>query len=471
MATVSNLKNTTILATLIVSGFISAAEAQQNNNFYSRDKFEAVKDRYQPEFDPEPIRLGGFLVDSALEAGISTTDNVFSASDGPLSEESDLIARLGFDVRARTDWSNHGIDASAKVFRNEYTDFSEESSTNVDLGLGGKFDVSREFQIGARATFRDAVEQRQTFASAAGLDRPVEFQRAGVQVFANYQNDRIRWQNSVGVLESDYEDGAALDANGVSSNFDQDFRDRQDFTATSRISYAITPNVAVFGQGQYRESEHDSAQFINQDGFLVNQNNVNSNGQFVDANGVVDPNTVLTPVFRDSEGYSVQAGVDFEPATLIRGEVAVGYFEDDKKDEFFSDVDGLSVDARLQWFPSRLTTVEFKGGRRAQDNGLVESPSTLQTSYGARVDHELYRNIVLSGFVDFLNDEYEGLDREDDIVDLGASVSYKLTKRVHLEGFYVRSDRDSSGFESTSIANFDPSFEANTFGIAIRLHP
>ena len=51
---------------------------------------------------------------------------------------------------------------------------------------------------------------------------------------------------------------------------------------------------------------------------------------------------------RDSSGYTVAAGVDFELMTLIRGDIAVGYLSEDKKDNYFKDVDGLSVDGRME---------------------------------------------------------------------------------------------------------------------------
>ena len=151
----------------------------------------------------------------------------------------------------------------------------------------------------------------------------------------------------------------------------------------------------------------------------------------------------------------------------MRGDIAVGYLNEDKDDDYFTDVDGLSVDGRMQWFPSRLTTVSFDAGRRVVDVGSYESPTAISTRFGARVDHELYRNIILSGYGGVTNFEYQEIDQEDDTLDFGVSGIYKMNKRVHLEAFLRRLSRDTSGSAAASSRDYD----VNMVGVELRLHP
>lgn len=404
----------------------------QADNFYSRDKYESVRERAQPEFDPEPVRLGAFVVRSNAELGVTADDNVLAA---PTNEQSDVIVRIGGEVSATTDWSVHAIGADVSVYHNEYLDFSDESTTDVTGRLRGRLDVTREFSLSGAVFAEDRSEPRYDFVNAFSPDRPVEYTRTGASVDADYQNDRIRWYNNFTVSEDNYEDSNAL---GTGLNIDQDYRDRSVTQGRSRLSYAVSPNFAVFTQGTFTDSEYDTTQIF---GGL--------------------------PRSRDSKGYTVSGGVNFELTALVRGDIAVGYLNEEKDDSFFADVSGLSVDAQMEWFPTRLTTVNFNAGRRVVDVGAFESPSALETRFGAGVDHELRRNIILSGYAGISNYEYEETDRKDENLEFGASATYKMNKRVHWEVFARNRDRDVSG---TGIFG-DPSYGQTQFGIGLKLYP
>lgn len=449
-----NLRNMSLLAIAASGLVVSHANAQ--SDFYSRDKYESVTERAQPDFDPEPVRLGSFLVQSDLTVGASTTDNVLAASGNPFvdglgatiqdPEESDTILSAAIGADARTDWSVHQIGLRGRLEQNEYSDFSEESYTQIDVGAGGRLDVSRDLSLNADVGYFDSVQPRANYANGAELDAPIEFNRTTFTVGANYQNDRIQWNNSLRVTDSDFDNGV----NRITGDpFNQDFRDNQNTNLTTRLSYAISPNVAVFGQGSASQAEYDSDQ------------------SFTDTDPTSAGFGTVTTRTRDSDGYTVAAGVNFETTNLLRGDIAVGFFSEDKKDEAFEDVDGLSVDGSVEWFPSRLTTVEFVAGRRVTDNGLIESPSTLQTNFGATVDHEFSRQVVGSLFGDFTEDDYQEVDRTDDYRRLGAALTYKLNKRVHLTGSVRNIERDVN-----QLANqFDQSFSANEIGFKLSFFP
>lgn len=410
----------------------AAAQGQGADNYYSRNKYEAVKDRDQPAFDPEPIRLGTFLVDATGLVGVTYNSNVYAQNN---NEESDVVVRIGGEVVGRTNWSVHQIGFDVAAYQNEYLDLSNESAPTLHAGLNGRLDVSRDFSLGARVYADKAVEQRYEPAGLGGLEEPIEYTVAGAEVNANYTNDRVRWNNAVGVTDYNYKDGRII---GSGAEADQDFRDRQNTYGRTRLSYAVSPDFAVYGQGTVHDESYDSPQLVG--------------GQLR---------------YRDSEGYTVAAGVDFELQSLIRGDVAVGYLNEDKKDDFFADVDGLSLDARVQWFPSRLTTVTFTGSRRVADAGVFESPSALATSYRAEVDHELRRNLIVSAHAGFTDYDYQEINRTDEMSNIGVAAKYKMNKRLHIDAFARHLAWDSSGAD----AAFVPSYGINLIGVELRFHP
>jgi hypothetical protein len=101
------------------------------------------------------------------------------------------------------------------------------------------------------------------------------------------------------------------------------------------------------------------------------------------------------------------------------------------------------------------------------DTGAFDSPSAVETRFGAGVDHELRRNIILSGYAGITNYEYEEIDRKDENLEFGAVATYKMNKRLHWEVFARNRDRDVSG---TAIFG-DPSFGQTQFGIGLKLFP
>jgi hypothetical protein len=427
----SKLKRVSLMS-VAACALIAPVALGQGSDFFSRDKYESVRERAQPEFDPEPIRLGTFVVRSMGEAGLVSNDNVFATSG---NEQSDIVARVGADVSGTTDWSVHALGFDASAYRNQYLDLSDESTTDLTARLRGRVDVTRALSVGGAVFAEDRAEPRTDFVNAFSADRPIQYTRTGVQVDADYQNDRVRWNNSLTTSDENYEDSEAL---GTGLNIDQDYRDRTLLQGRSRLSYAVSPNLAVFGQGTFGQSEYDTTQIF---GGL--------------------------PRSRDSSGYTISGGVDFELTALVRGDIAVGYLNEDKDDDFFADVSGLSVDAQMEWFPTRLTTVNFNAGRRVVDIGAFDSPSAVETRFGAGVDHELRRNIILSGYAGISNYEYEEIDRKDENLEFGAVATYKMNKRLHWEVFARNRDRDVSG---TAIFG-DPSFGQTQFGIGLKLFP
>ena len=411
---------------------VAPSALAQTDNFYSRDKYEAVRDRVQPEFDPEPVRLGTFVVRSNAELGLTSTNNVFASNN---NEQSDIIGRVGANVSGTTDWSVHALGFDASAFRNEYADLSDESTNELFGRLRGRLDVTRAFSLGASVFAEDRAEPRTSFVNDFGVDAPIEYTRTGATVEANYQSDRFRWNNSLGMTEYNYEDGTAQ-LSGLP--IDQDYRDHSSLEGRSRLSYAVSPNLAVFGQGTFSDSEYDNLQVI---GGL--------------------------PRSRNSQGYTVSGGVDFELTALLRGDIAVGYLNEEKDDDFFSDVSGLSLDGNMQWFPTRLTTVNFAAGRRVVDVGAFDSPSAVETRFSAGVDHELRRNVILSGYAGVSNYEYEEVDRQDDNLELGATATYKMNKRVHWDAFVRNRERDTSGAGVFG----DPSYGETLFGLGLKLFP
>jgi hypothetical protein len=402
--------NALMVTTAFVALMSPAALAQEGDNPFLRGRYTAVTERAQPEFDPEPVRAGAFNINASIGASAAYNDNIFAQ---PTNEESDTIFRIQPQVDVRSNWSTHEIALGGAVDHREYKDNDSETSTDYNVYLNGRADVTRSFALRAGIDAEHVTEERYEPASQ-GAPEPAAFDAYGAFASASYRMDRVQIEATVGFREQEYDQVA------------QQLRDNQDTYVSGRISYAISPDVAVFVQG--RRSEQDYS-------------------------------------FSDREGTrtTIDAGVNFELAAPFRGEIAVGSFEDDRDN--YADADGLSVAANVQWFPTQLTTVTFHGFSGAFDPGLVNSVTATTANYGVRVDHELYRNVLLFGAMRVENQQFEGIDREDDAFAGSFGAAWKLNKNAHIEGSYSFRSQDSSG------AAAGPDLDQNVLSVGVRFFP
>jgi hypothetical protein len=403
-----------MVTTALVALMAPSALAQDGENPFLRGRYESVTERRQPEFDPEPVRAGSFNINSSIGLGASYNDNIFAQ---PSNEESDTIVRITPQVEARSNWTAHELALGAAVDHREYAENDSESTTDYNVFLNGRLDVTRSFALRAGADVEHVTEERYEPAST-GTPEPAQFDGYGAFVGASYRVDRVQLETTVGVREEEYD----LPVHQI--------RDNTDSYINARISYAISPDVAVFAQA--RRSELDYA----------------------------DPT-------RDGTRTTIDAGVNFELAAPFRGEIAIGSFKDKRDGVAFGDTDGLSVAANVQWFPTQLTTVTFHGFTGATDPGLANSATAITSNYGVRVDHELYRNVLLFGALRAERQEFQGatIDREDEAFAGALGAAWKLNKNAHLEGSYSFRTQDSSG------GTAGPDLDQNVLSIGVRFFP
>ena len=67
----------------------------------------------------------------------------------------------------------------------------------------------------------------------------------------------------------------------------------------------------------------------------------------------------------------------------------------------------------------------------------------LQNAVGLEVQHELLRNVLLNGTLDYTRDDFQGTGRTDNVYGAGAGVSYLLNRNLTLDATYRFTKRDS----------------------------
>lgn len=409
-----------------------SAFAQQNDNFFARDRYTAVTDRAQPEFDPVPLRLGVFNFSPALALGVRNDSNVLASG---VNEVDDIIFTIAPEFRLESDWGRNFLGVTFNAVQNEYQDTSDDSGANIDTEIRGRLDVTREFTIDGAVRSGSFLEQRVAFAALEGAAEPVHYDRTGAQAGVQYQRSRVLLRGDVIYTDTNYDSVRALQG-GV---LGQDFRDTVDLVWQGQASYAVSPGVATFVRATLTDR---------------------------DSSG-------LGGFDRDTQATNIQVGSNFELAALLRGDIAVGFLSEDRADPRLSDFDGLSANARLQWFPTQLTTVTFRGERTSFDPGFFNTSSAFNTNLSARVDHEFLRNVLAFGSLALTDVDYQTerdflgnlFNRQDTRWESTLGVGYRLNRRARFEAGFTYLDQQADGAAATETYN------RTVFSIGVRLNP
>lgn len=406
--------NALMVSTALVAILAPGAVAQEGDNPFLRGRYTAVTERAQPELDPIPVRAGAFNINASIGASAAYNDNIFAEAT---NKDSDTIFRLQPQVDARSTWSTHEVAMGGAVDHKEHVDYDSETSTDYNVYLNGRLDVTRNLALRAGVDAGHVTEERYEPASI-GAPEPAAYDASGVFASASYRIDRVQLEATVGMREQEYD------------QVPQRIRDNQDTYINARASYAVSPDVAVFVQGRRNEQDYSLSD-------------------------------------RDGTRTTVDVGVNFELAAPFRGEIAVGSFTDERDAAIYEDTDGLSIFANVEWFPTQLTTVTFTAFSGAGDPGLAASATAVSTAFGARVDHELYRNVLLFGGVRIENETFEGatFDREDDAVAAWFGAAWKLNRNARIEAQYSGRTQDSSGL------NAGPDLDQNVLSVGVRFFP
>jgi len=143
------------------------------------------------------------------------------------------------------------------------------------------------------------------------------------------------------------------------------------------------------------------------------------------------------PVDRDSQGYLIEVGTDFDVTAVLFGNVAIGYRSQDYDDSRFDTIGDVAGRASLTWNPTGLTTVSASITRGdVIETTLSGSPAIFETAGRVTLDHELLRNLLLQAAVSVTDEDYQDVPRSDTYVQAGFGAKYLMNRYIHLDLSY-----------------------------------
>jgi hypothetical protein len=383
---------------------------------YNRGRNVSVQDRPRPAYGAIGGRVGGFLLFPRVQSELELTDNLYAADN---DRESDVVLRVGPEIRLRSDWSRNDLELYAKAARSHAFDNARERFTAYEVGGQGRAEVAAG-QVFGGGSFGQFVEPRTELNARRQNIEPTEYELARAYVGGNQTFARTRFSGRLDLRDFDFQDGRDV-LGGV---VELDDRDQTQIILSGKAEYGVSPDTAAFVELAAARRDYDTP----------------------------IPGRVET---RSSDSLELTAGVNFDLTQLARGEFQAGVTRRSFEAASFGDVTALAARGRLEYFPTQLTTVMFDLNRRVEDAADVFMPGSISTDASVRVDHELLRNVILTARLGLGWDDFEGVDRQVERMNASLSAVYLLNRRLGLRLSYIHQREDGSGLAAR------PGFEVN----------
>ncbi|MDT8320244.1 MAG: outer membrane beta-barrel protein [Xanthomonadales bacterium] len=392
-----------------VAGAPAALWAQSYDNPGLGEKPVAA---HPQDFKPLGIRTGAFMLHPGVELAGEWTDNLFfSDSD----EESDLIYHLRPYLTAQSNWSRHSLTVRLAADVARHDDYSFRDYEDYFLNIGGRFDVKSSTSLNYHADYMNLHEGLNVRSSEQGLE-PTDYSLAAGGIGLDHQFNRLSVGLTYDHSNYDFDDTRGFDDEVI----DNQDRDRDDDRLGLRLGYQFKTDMQAF---------------------------VAANWSQVDFQQDLDRNDLN----RNSDAYTLQAGVRFGITGVLSGDVFVSYHDASFDDPTLPGVDGWAAGMGLVWQPTQLTTVRGSISSDVQQTTNRFSSGYLGTVYSLRVDHELRRNLQLSAQVSFRDNDYETIAgappdarQNDEIWTAGLGATWFLNRSLFVSASYEYNELSSN---------------------------
>lgn len=374
--------------------------------------------RPRPRREDEPyaplgLRLGNFVVSPYVDAQAGYDSNSRRAAVA----EGSPVLRAGAGFTARSDWSRHELNAEVDASYLRFTKTPDadrpEASGKAALRLDIQRDTFADLELrGALTTQRPGSPD----VPGSAINQP-EVASFGATAGATQRFGRM--ETSVSFLADRRMYGDARLAGGGVSRLSAD--NYNAYGLRGRIAYEYTPGVKPFvevgGDVRRRDEAIDSSGFD-----------------------------------RDSSGLLARVGSTFELTRTLTGEASAGYARRAYNDSRLPVLAGLTLDGRLAWSATPLTTVTLRASTELNETTVAAAAGSVSRTVSADVSHALLRNLTLGAGVAFNDTQYKGASITERTWTGTLRGEYAFNRYLKVRGSYayeqLSSSQPGSGYDA-----------------------
>ncbi len=378
---------------------IAAAQAQTAPHL-------SVMERPRQGVNPLGKRAGAFIISPSVDVKGSYSDNIY-ATNG--NEQSDQVLVTAPSVAIVSDWNRHHLAVSATGIIGRHQDVDSEDYEDIVVGANGTLDINEGNNLNGSISYAQLHESRGNPNDVNGLT-PTEYNQLKGAVWYQREVGRVGAMVKAQATRNSYDDIRAA-SGALITNSD---RDHDEMAVSTRVSYEVMPGYDAFVEGGLNWRNYDKASFA----------------------------------AKDSNGFHVATGAAVEITGAVKGELAVGYLEQNyDNDALYDPIESVALSGGLLWLPTKLTSVGLDISQEVVESAALNSSGYLSTGVNATLEHEVKRNVVLFGGAGYQLDQFESgsnAGREDDVLSARAGAKWWVRRGVAIGGQWAVEDRDSS---------------------------
>lgn len=391
---------------------IASRERLRDYDNIKRYGAERVGDRDRHLYQPEGIRAGNFLFLPSIGTALVFNDNVLLTNQ---NRQADWRAEITPGLRVVSQLPRHSFDLSLGGRIVEYNEHEELNQANafVKAGAALHFDHAHTLSMSVLSRL-DHTDQLDPFSPTFSRYL-VPFRENRASIGLTRDAGRLYGTISATFDSFDFDDARTASGQRIS----QDAADMRTASVELRTGYRFSPGyeavVKVRGLRQLNQGD-----------------------------AVID---------RDAYGWEVLAGLHGEASPLLRWRLLGGYGVREYDQANLDAARSVLAEAEIQWLPTQSMTITAMA-RRAITGGLdLDAAGLVETSLRARVDYEIYHNVVLKFGVEFSDHDYIGSARHDRVIAGRIGVDWYLSKNWLLNVSYEHYVRDSNIAENDLTRN------------------
>jgi hypothetical protein len=145
--------------------------------------------------------------------------------------------------------------------------------------------------------------------------------------------------------------------------------------------------------------------------------------------------------------YAATVGADVLITEILQAELSVGVSYVDFEDASLNSYPSPILSGEVTWNVTELTSVIVQAFRKESPTTQAGASSRVGTGGSLRLEHELFRNVLLFGEAGYINGDFRGSDRDDNRFRAAAGGEYLIDNYVMLFAQYDFEDRESNAAE------------------------
>jgi hypothetical protein len=347
-------------------------------------------------FDPLGLRLGTFLVHSAVEV---TTGRDSNPSRAPAGSTPSWLLSVAPELHAKSQWSLHEVSVDVLGSYLWLPSDSKVNRPNVDAKVNGRIDVTSHDRVDMQGRFFLSTDYPGSPNVPFDIAKLPIYTDVGATLGYGHTFNRLDVSLKGTFDRYTYQDSLLTDGE-TSSNADRDYNQ---YGAVLRSSYELNPGLKPFASIEADERIHDLP---------------------ADRLGL----------HRDSQGITPRIGAAVDWGGELKGEFSVGYTNWTYADSRLPALRGPVFDGALIWTATGLTTATLTAQSFVNESTLFGVSGVLSNLLTLQVDHAIRRWLIGTARLADEIDEYQGSLRTDHRYVASIGMTYILTRALRVRG-------------------------------------